>query len=37
VQFNETLTLEGLVGGTVLAELDDAGQVVRVMIRRDAF
>jgi hypothetical protein len=37
VQFNETLTLEGSVGGTVLAELDDDGQVVRVMIRRDAF
>jgi hypothetical protein len=37
VQFNETLPPEGSVGGTVLAELDAHGQVVRVMIRRDAF
>ena len=37
VQFNSTLPLEGSVGGTVLAELDDAGHVVRVLVRRDAF
>jgi hypothetical protein len=37
VQFNDTLPPEGSIGGTVLAELDDRGQVVRVMIRRDAF
>jgi hypothetical protein len=37
VQFNDTLPPEGSVGGTVLAELGDTGQVVRVIVRRDAF
>lgn len=37
LQFNDTLPEEGSVGGTVLAEIDDTGEVVRVIVRRDAF
>jgi len=37
VQFDATLPQDGSVGATVLAELDGSGNVVRVLIRRDAF
>lgn len=37
VMFAATLPAEGEAGGTVLAELDEAGDVTRVLIRRDEF
>lgn len=37
VQFDDTLPREGSVGGTVLAQLGETGDVVRVIVRRDAF
>jgi len=37
VQFNDTIPQEGEVGATVLAEVDDDDQVIRVTLRRDEF